>query len=276
MSTNSSVNVTVQQWSTSSISTAEDSVATETPIALTYNGISHVVMMATPTDLHQFALGFSLSERIISKPEEIFGMEIVERDDGIEVAIEITTQRFETLKEKRRNLTGRTGCGLCGAESLEQARLQISQVDATFKVSHDAIQKAAATLQSHQPLQASTGASHGAAWCNTYGDIVEAYEDVGRHNALDKLIGALHEKTTWKKDEPGFLLISSRASFEIVQKSAVAGIGIIVAVSAPTSMALDIANEANITLIGFTRPGRHVVYTSGDRLITKGEQGSQQ
>ena len=275
MSSKPSANITVQQWSPSSSTTAEDSVITEAPIALTYNGISHVVMMATPKDLHQFALGFSLSEKIINKPEELYGIEVTEKEDGIEVAMEISTEKFESLKERRRNLTGRTGCGLCGAESLEQARLQITEVGTSFQISHEAIQKAAASLQEQQPLQSLTGACHSAAWCDPNGAISEIYEDVGRHNALDKLIGALNHSQSWSKDAPGFLLISSRASFEMLQKSAVAGIGIVAAVSAPTSMAVEIAKEANITLVGFTRPGRHVVYANEARLIAAEEQNSQ-
>lgn len=248
-----------------------DSVATEVAVALVYNGVSHVVMMASPMNLEAFALGFSLTEAIIDSAEDIYEIQTEYVEQGIEVLLTISSQCFIKLKNRRRNLSGRTGCGLCGAESLQQVRLPVSKVRADFTVSHLAIDRATRALTDHQPLQALTGAVHGAAWCNLEGELLQVREDVGRHNALDKLIGSLcqNKLTTpaGSVKQPGFLLISSRASYEILQKSAMANIGIIVAISAPTSLAIEIANQADISLIGFARENRHIAYTNSRRLL---------
>ncbi|MBA2779834.1 formate dehydrogenase accessory sulfurtransferase FdhD [Billgrantia kenyensis] len=235
----------------------EDSIAVETAVALVYNGISHAVMMATPDDLDDFALGFSLTEGILHTPDELYGIEVREEPAGIAVHLEIATQRFMELKQRRRSLAGRTGCGLCGTESLEQAIRPIGRVEAPA-VDDGAIQQALEALKWHQPLQRETGATHGAAWCDLGGRIQLAREDVGRHNALDKLIGAL--VTRGFDPRQGFVLVSSRASYEMVQKCASAGIGCLVAVSAATSLAIEQARQAGLKLVGFARSGRHVIY----------------
>nr|WP_311955434.1 formate dehydrogenase accessory sulfurtransferase FdhD [Halomonas garicola] len=231
-------------------------MATEVPVALIYNGISHAVMMASPADLADFALGFSLSEGILAHPHECYDLTVHEESLGLAVHLEIATQRLVELKQRRRSLAGRTGCGLCGTESLEQAIQPIARVQAP-PLSDSAIQRALTSLADHQPLQAATGASHGAAWCDTSGHIHLVREDVGRHNALDKLIGALSSDS---RSEGGFVLVSSRASYEMVHKSASAGIGALVAVSAATTLAVELAQEAGLMLVGFARPGRHVIY----------------
>lgn len=262
-------------WSNHVVENQHDYIAQEVAVALVYNGISHAVMMTSPIELEAFALGFSLTEGIISHGEDIYAIDIIAQDKGIEVSLTISSQSFMQLKTRRRNLTGRTGCGICGAESLEQVRPVLKVIDSNFTVSHDAINRATENLSKHQPLQVLTGAFHGAAWCDIEGNILHVCEDVGRHNALDKLIGSLwlsnKQQRTMKKQgvikEPGFLVISSRASYEIVQKSAKAGIAIVVAVSAPTSLAVDIANEVGITLIGFSRKQRHIAYTHIHRVI---------
>lgn len=236
----------------------EDSIAVETPVALVYNGISHAVMMATPADLEDFALGFSFTEGILEAPEELYAIEVHEEEAaGIAVHLEISTQRFMELKQRRRSLAGRTGCGLCGTESLEQAIRPIAPVVAPA-VRDDAIQHALEMLRWHQPLQRETGATHGAAWCDLDGQVQLAREDVGRHNALDKLIGAMLQRRL--DPHHGFVLVSSRASYEMVQKCASAGIGCLVAVSASTSLAIELARQAGLMLVGFARPGRHVIY----------------
>lgn len=235
----------------------EDSVAVEMPVALVYNGISHAVMMATPADLEDFALGFSLTEGILSTPEELYGLEVEQEAAGISVYLEVSTQRFMELKQRRRSLAGRTGCGLCGTESLEQAIRPVASVVAP-RVTDEAIQQALEALRWHQPLQRETGATHAAAWCDLSGEVLMAREDVGRHNALDKLIGALVKRLLSTRD--GFALVSSRASYEMVHKSAGAGIGCLVAVSSPTSLAIEQAQQAGQMLVGFARPGRHVIY----------------
>lgn len=235
----------------------EDCLALEIPVALVYNGISHVVMMASPNDLEDLALGFSLSEGILADTAECYDLEIHEEPQGLAVHLIIASQRLAELKQRRRNLTGRTGCGLCGTEALEQAIRPIPHVVAP-SFSDAAIQRSLRELVTHQPLQAATGASHGAAWCDGQGHIQRLREDVGRHNALDKLIGALAREATPLGD--GFALVTSRASYEMVHKCASAGIGALVAVSAATALAVEQAQASGLLLVGFARPGRHLIY----------------
>lgn len=241
----------------------EDWVAVERPVALTYNGVSYAVMMATPEDLEDFALGFSLTEGILHEPGELYEVIVEEENRGLIVHMEIASRRLAELKVRRRNLTGRTGCGICGAESLDQAVRPVAGVRAPA-ITEGAIQRALNELPDRQPLQARTGASHAAAWCDSSGRLRVVREDVGRHNALDKLIGGLF-RDRWPVDE-GFALVSSRASYEMVQKSCSAGIGALVAVSAPTSLAIEQAREAGLLLVGFARPGRHVIYNKPSSL----------
>lgn len=240
-----------------------DCIAEEVPIAMVYNGISHAVMMASPANLHEFSLGFSLSEGIINNIAEMYDIELVTSEKGIEVRIEISSERMMSLKSHRRNLTGRTGCGLCGSESLETAIRPIKNVTPQTLPSSQVIQYALSQLSEHQKLQALTGAVHGAAWCNATGEITLLCEDVGRHNALDKLIGSLALRKM--NTQSGFVVISSRASYEMVQKVTSVNIATLVAVSAPTGLAISLANQANLNLIGFARPGRHTFYTKFDK-----------
>lgn len=256
--------VRVHTWQPEGNRTAEDDIVTELPLALTYNRQSHVVMMVTPNDLEDFALGFSLTEGIIGSPEDLLSIRLVPRAGGIEAALTITEPWFDRLATQRRNLTGRTGCGLCGAERIEQALRYPAPVNDTLRVSHRAIEQALRTMPQHQPLQSLTGASHGAAWCSPSGEILLLREDVGRHNALDKLLGALAKQAF--DPGSGFLLVSSRASYEMVYKAAVMGVQLLAAVSAPTSLAIEFAERCGLTLVGFARPGRHNTYTFEQRL----------
>jgi len=242
----------------------EDWVAEEVPVAMVYNGVSHAVMMASPCDLEDFALGFSISEGILEKPEQLFSIEIKPTQDGVEIDMHIAGDCYARLREQRRNMVGRTGCGLCGTESLAHVARAIAKVLAQPLPTDDAVQAALHSLKNYQPLQSQTGATHGAAWCDSRGEIVQAREDVGRHNALDKLIGARLREGGDQAFDKGFALISSRASFEMVQKSASVGISTLVAVSAPTALAIREARESGMNLIGFARPGRHVIYTGSD------------
>lgn len=251
-------------WRTGGLQVDSDIVATETAVALVYNGISHVVMMATPTHLEDMAMGFSLTEGIVSGPGDIREVEFLEKPKGIEISITIASEAFFRLKERRRNLTGRTGCGLCGAESLEQAILPPNQVDYDNLVSHESIQKMIYSIGDTQLLQHSTGAVHGAAWFDNEGNLELLREDIGRHNALDKLLGA-HTKA--ELNNRGVLVITSRASYEMVVKASWAHMGIVVALSGPTSLAIELAQQAGITLIGFGRYGSHAVYSHPQRLI---------
>jgi FdhD protein/phenylacetyl-CoA:acceptor oxidoreductase accessory protein len=242
----------------------EESVAEEVPVALVYNGISHAVMMATPDDLEDFALGFSLSECIVGRPGEILDLDIVERDNGIEAQMRVSAQRALELKEFRRSMAGRTGCGLCGTESLDQLKRRASRVDSAAVLSGGALPRALAGLESLQQLFRLTGAVHAAAWCNAQGEIELVREDVGRHNALDKVIGAVAAQRGDFGD--GFVLMTSRASYEIVQKAAAVGIAVVAAVSAATGMAVRVAEESGVTLVGFVRGERHCVYTHPERV----------
>lgn len=248
---------------------SQDVLAVEVPVALEYNGISHVVMLASPADLEDFALGFSLTEGIIADTSEFYGCEIEQRPDGRLVHIEIASERFMKLKERRRNMTGRTGCGLCGTEALDQVTRWVEPVAHRHPVSAVAMSAGMRAMHALQPLQQQSGATHAAAWMNDAGEVVCVREDVGRHNALDKLIGALAERRT--DFSRGSVLITSRASYEMVQKAAIMGVGAIAAISAPTSFAVQLAEQAGVTLVGFMRDASYVVYAHAERLMT--EQG---
>ena len=259
--------VPVIYWEEGHLDRRDDEVAAEVPVALTYNKRSHVVMMATPTALEDFAIGFSLTEGIIEQVTDLHEISVIGRENGLELAMTVNEACFSRLAEQRRNLVGRTGCGLCGAESLDQALRKPAVVDSKVTVTAGALQAAIRTLNAHQPLQVSTGAVHGAAWCRSDGEIQATREDVGRHNALDKLIGHLYR--TGFDSAAGFVLVSSRASYEMVYKAAAAGMEILLAVSAPTTLAIDFAHRSGITLVGFARTGRHNIYTFESRITNK-------
>jgi FdhD protein len=231
-------------------------------------------MLATPQDLEDFALGFSLSEGILQNKSELYDVEIVTQPLGIELRLDVATEAFVKLKQRRRNLVGRTGCGLCGAESLEQAlRLpEINKNDAleanihapsSLVVNASSIIKAFRTIQTTQVLQQATGATHACAWVDASGEVQLLREDVGRHNAMDKLIGALAKLP---RQNEGFVLTSSRASVEMVQKVAIAGFGILAAISAPTALAVRIAEDYGVTLVGFLRDNQFVMYANPQRI----------
>jgi FdhD protein len=258
--------VLVQKWQAGEVKPLEDVVAEEVPVAMIYNGISHAVMLATPQDLEDFALGFSLAEGILSSPKELYSIEVVEQASGIELRMEVASERFAQLKDRRRSMTGRTGCGLCGAESLAQALRLPSNVNASKEVfDKEVVLKALENAANQQVLQAETGATHASFWVQTTGEITMAREDVGRHNALDKLLGARAKQDK----EAGFVLTTSRASYEMVQKVAVAGVSMLVAISAPTGLAIRVAEQCGVTLIGFARPQQFVVYTHPERIKLK-------
>lgn len=240
----------------------QDLIIEETPVALVFNGVSHAVMLASPGDVEDFAVGFSLSEGILDDASDIYDLEVRSECAGIVVSLTIASQRFAALKERRRNLAGRTGCGLCGVESLEALALHQGGrvcVSPAPEISGEAIENGLRQLPRWQPLRELTGASHGAAWCDWQGNIQLLREDVGRHNALDKLVGAMARRKV--SDRHGFALISSRASYEMVQKTVRAGIPALVAVSAPTALAVRMARASGLTLVGFARPGQRVVYS---------------
>lgn len=257
----------VLKWDAGHIENIDDCVAEEVPVAMVYNGISHAVMLATPQDLGDFALGFSLSEGILSSAKELYDIEVVHQSKGIELHLNIAAERFHLLKERRRSMSGRTGCGLCGAESLDQAmRIPTNVISIADRVQSRAIYLAHQQIRSVQKLQALTGATHACAWIQPDGIIASIREDIGRHNALDKLIGAIASQ---RNKQPGFVLTTSRASYEMVQKVASAGISMLVAVSAPTGLAVRIAQNCGVTLVGFARNHQHVVYSCPERILHK-------
>ena len=246
-------------------SEADDELAEEVPVALEYNGVSHAVMMATPADLEQFALGFSLSEGIIGSVSEFYGVEVTHGEIGITAHIDIASAAFLQLKERRRSMTGRTGCGLCGVDSLAQVLRPLPWLAPSRSLSARAIRRALAGVKQLQPLNRITGATHAALWCDANGALQAGFEDVGRHNALDKLIGALAQSGTELAD--GFALITSRASVEMVQKAATAGISALVAISAPTALAARTAQACGMTLVAFARGDDFVAYAHGLNIV---------
>ncbi|QXP83939.1 formate dehydrogenase accessory sulfurtransferase FdhD [Methylococcus sp. Mc7] len=256
--------VTVKRLRDGIASVETDEVAEEVPVALVYNGVPHVVMLATPLDLEDFAIGFSLTEGIVRSPSEILAVRAHNRSEGIEVRLRITEERFAGLPGKERNLTGRTGCGLCGSATLQQAVRHPAPVGAGAGVSMADLRHAQEELRARQDINLLTGAVHAAAWVVPGKGLVHLREDVGRHNALDKLIGVL-AKTRAPRNE-GFVLVTSRASYEMVQKCAEAGIGFLAAISAPTGLAVRLALETGLTLVGFVRGEACVVYAHPHRL----------
>jgi FdhD protein len=242
---------------------AWDSVINEVPVALQYNGISHAVMLCTPNDLVHFGMGFSLTEGIVQSPAQIFDITIEPSEAGLTVVMEIAGGPFMNLKMRRRAMVGRTGCGLCGVDSLDAVERDIPVVtrESSFPVS--ALTQAARLLPEQQVLQRLTGAAHAACHVNMNGEITHLKEDVGRHNALDKCLGSLAMTSPQRS---GAIMVTSRASLEMVQKTAALGFGILAAISAPTAAAVNLANRLGVTLIGFLRGEQYVVYTHPEYL----------
>lgn len=237
------------KWSGSARDFCRD-VAAEVAVAITYNGTTHAVMMATPSDLEDFAYGFALTEGLVEGVDQIERFEAVEHPNGIEARLRLKDHRAETLLARRRHMAGPTGCGLCGIESLDQVRRAVEPVSGGRRLAGRQIVEAMAELRQHQTLNALTRAVHGAAFWTPSG-IRALREDVGRHNALDKLIGALLRRG--EGTENGALLLTSRLSLELVQKAAIARCPVLVAVSAPTTAALETAQALGMTMLGVTR-----------------------
>jgi FdhD protein len=255
---------TISRWHDGKCQEERDNLAVEIPVALEFNCISHAVMLATPCDLESFALGFSLSEGIIKNRGEFFGAEVEESTLGITVHCDISSAAFLRLKQRRRNLTGRTGCGLCGVESLQQVIRDLPCVPQTAPLAINAMRSALKELATLQPLNQLTGGMHAAAWSDAQGKLLLVCEDVGRHNALDKLIGLMCNRGL--DFQRGFLVITSRASVEMVQKAATVGISNLIAISAPTALAVQTATDAGMTLIAFARGDHFVVYAHGENI----------
>ena len=260
--------ITVNKFQTNQLQLPEnDYLAIEQPVALIYNGISHVVMMATPKDLDYFAIGFSLTEKIIESVNDIFGIDIIETAKGIEVHIELASRRFIALKERRSSLTGRTGCGICGTEHIDQVCQIAPILSFNDKIVLSDFDHSLTYLKQVQLVGQQTGCTHAAVWLDLHGNFIAGFEDIGRHVALDKLLGYRAKHCQNNNQMPkGVVLISSRASYEMVQKITCCGIEILLAVSAATSMAVNMAKQSNLTLVGFYRGDKGVIYSARDRI----------
>ncbi len=234
----------------------------EEPVAMVYNRRTFAVMLASPADLEDFGLGFSLSERIVGKAAEMRDIRVERLDAGLSVQMTIPPERAAALIGRRRSLEGRSGCGLCGIESLEALNQPLPPVSSPV-VSPAAIQQALEQLRQHQPMRARNHSVHGAAWADRDGTIRLSREDIGRHCALDKLIGALTRDRYDLRD--GFAVLSSRCGFELVQKAAAIGIGLLASVSAPTSLAVSMAERAGMSLAVAGRDHTLVVLTGRHR-----------
>ena len=259
-----SAELPVQRWTRGTLAGTTDTIAEEMPVALVYHDVPHVVMLATPADLEDYAYGFTLSEGLVASVDEIRGVEVLQGEASADVKISVAWERFTQLLQRRRNLAGRTGCGLCGAETAEDAIRECPPVPAGISLSAAELHAAIAQLSGRQPINARTGSVHAAAWVVPGRGIEVVREDVGRHNALDKTIGALARA---RADlATGYMLITSRASYEMVQKCATVGISLLVALSAPTAFAVRLAQRAGLTLVAFARADQHVVYAHPHRL----------
>ncbi len=262
------VRLRVLRWRDARSRQVDDWLAEEVPVALQYNGVSHAVMLATPLDLEDFALGFSLSEGIIDEPGELYDCEVLREPRGITLQLEVATRCFEGLRERRRSLAGRTGCGLCGTDSLDQALRPVPPLPreaGVRPVASRAIARALRALRAGQPLNELSGSVHAAGWCDAEGRLLLLREDVGRHNALDKLVGALARAGA--DAGSGFVVVTSRASVEMVQKAAQAGVPLFVAVSAPTALAVRTARDAGMSLVGLARGDDLVIYSGAQRIV---------
>lgn len=237
----------------------------EVAIALSYNGTTQAVMMATPDSLEEFALGFTLTEGI-ARPDEVESITPVFAEQGIDLQIWLAPGAEAHLSERRRTMAGPVGCGLCGIDSLQEATRSLPPVTATLHLTPAQICAAVAALPTQQPLHDATHAAHAAAFWTPERGIVALREDVGRHNALDKLAGALIRSGN---TETGAIVITSRVSIDMVQKCAAMGAPILIAVSAPTARAVEMAEAAGITLIALARPDRFEAFTHTDRIHCK-------
>jgi FdhD protein len=244
---------------------ADDSVplAAEVPVALVYNGRPHVVMMCTPADLEDFAVGFTVSERIATA-NEISRADVVRYAKGIELQMEIPADVADRLLERGRALVGRTGCGLCGVEVIDEALREPTPVRSKAAFPRDALWRASEALGALQPMNRETNSIHAAAWATPDGTLRVVREDVGRHNALDKVLGAIARAGT--DAGAGFLVVTSRASYELVQKAAAANVTLLAAVSRPTALAVQMAEQAGMTLVGLLRGRSANVYAHPERI----------
>jgi formate dehydrogenase accessory protein FdhD len=250
------VGVTAQRLDGESAQQVDETLAAEVPVAMQYNARPHAVMMATPSNLTDFAYGFALTERIVTSVAELTLAQTLWTEHGVALEMLIPQQRWLLMQNRERNLTGRTGCGLCGTATLAAAIRPVRKVDPNGpRADLAALRAGMLRLAAQQPLNAASGAVHAAALLTTDGGFT-VREDVGRHNAIDKAVGAVMRAG----QVPHTLLVTSRASYEVVHKAAEVGCRLVAAISAPTALALRLAQEAGVTLVGWTRPPRLTVY----------------
>ncbi|MGH8030976.1 MAG: formate dehydrogenase accessory sulfurtransferase FdhD [Luteimonas sp.] len=243
----------------------DDHIAEEVPVAFVYNDQPFAVMMATPADLEDFARGFALSEGIVEQVDEVSVDSVEHLLEGIEIRMRIPAPRHAALDSRRRSMSGRSGCGVCGSELLEAALRVPEPVGDGIAIGIATLRRSLRELRAGQRLNDRTGATHAAGWADVHGQVTVVREDVGRHNALDKLIGALARARV--DPQSGFIVVTSRASYEMAMKTASAGVSLLTAISAPTALAIALAERANLTLIGFARDDGHAVYTHARRLL---------
>jgi FdhD protein len=254
------------RWESGVERESAEQIAEEVPVVLVYNGLPHVVMMATPADLEDFVLGFSLTEELIGSPADLHSVDVVRYSQGIEVQAQVSASCEAEIGSRTRRLSGRTGCGICGADSIGAVLKQLHPVPIGRPIPPEAVHRAMRELAARQALNAASGAVHAAGWATGEGEVTLAREDVGRHNALDKLIGALRRSGIEASE--GFVVVTSRASFEMVQKTTVLGAPLMASISGPTGLAVRVAEQAGLTLVGFVRGDRHTIYTHPARIST--------
>lgn len=242
----------------------EVTVAEEVPIAIVYNGRPYTVVMGSPLDLEDFAAGFSVTEGIVDRTSALVRTDVVRASHGVELQIELSSTDALRLADRSRALVARTACGLCGIEKIQDAMRIPEKVSQTLKIARDALFRASQALGERQAINNATNTVHAAAWANQLGEIHVVREDVGRHNALDKVLGALARSETSAGD--GFIVVTSRASYEMVQKAAVFGVELVGAVSRPTGLAIRFAQLAGVTLVGLLRGQTANVYSFPERI----------
>ena len=260
-----SVRVTGTRMDAGVVTRVEEALAEETPVTLAYNLAPHAVMMATPADLEDFAVGFSLTEGIVARADDLHRIQVVRHARGIELQIDVPAEVAAAAGSRSRRLSGRTGCGICGTDDVDRVLRDIPAVHGDEPFEAHGVTRAMRELAARQPLNDETGAVHAAGWARRNGALAYVREDVGRHNALDKLVGALV-----RAGEPaheGFVVLTSRGSFELVQKAAILGVSLLAVVSAPTALAVRVAERAGLALAGFAREERLTVYAHAERVL---------